>query len=526
MKLYRAFATVGGLTMVSRFLGFARDIMIAAVLGTGIVAEAFFAAFRLPNLFRRLFGEGAFNAAFVPLFSKRLEREGAAAARQFAEQSLSALIFAVLILTALAEIFMPAFIHLITPGFADNPEKFDLTVLLTRITFPYLLCMSAVALLSGLLNALHKFTAAAAAPIILNVVLITFMAAAAWWGLGNSPVAGVVLAWGVAAAGGLQLLVLAVSAHSHGMGLSLRWPQMTPGVRRLVRLGIPGIIAGGITQINIMIGTMIASLQDGAIAILYFADRIYQLPLGVIGIAIGVVLLPDVARQLGTGNHDAVAESQNRSLEFSLLLTLPAAVALFVVPEPIIRVLFERGAFTFEDTRAVSAALAAYAVGLPAFVLIKVFSPAYFAREDTKTPMIFAGISVAVNVVGSLALFFWFRQQGIMPHIGIAIATTVAGWVNAFLLWITLVRRGHFSADARLRRCLPLTALSSLVMGVTLWLVAGLLIDYFAPGSGFISQLLALSGLVGLGLAVFATTAQLTGAANLPALVRGFASRG
>ncbi len=525
MKLYRAFATVGGFTMLSRVLGFVRDILIAGVLGTGLVADAFFAAFRLPNLFRRLFAEGAFNAAFVPLFAKRLEGEGPAGARRFAEEALAALTFALLVFTALAELAMPWFIHLITPGFAGDAEKFDFTVLLTRITFPYLLCMSLVALYSGLLNALGRFTAAAAAPILLNAVLIATMAAAAFFGLGNTPEAGLLLAWGVALAGLLQLVMLLGAARRADFPLTLRPPRLTAGVRRLVRLGLPGVIAGGITQINIVIGTMIASLESGAIAFLYYADRLYQLPLGVIGIAVGVVLLPDVSRELRAGNLARVADSQNRALEFALLLTMPAAVALFAIPEPIIRVLFERGAFGPSDTLAVSAALRAFAVGLPAFVLIKVFSPAYFAREDTRTPMIYAGISMVVNVVGSLVLFFVLPRFGLMPHIGIAIATTLAGWVNTLLLWATLGRRGHFHIDTRLRRTLPLIALSSLVMGLTVWLAAAALGPWLGPGQALLVEAFALGGLIVLGVAIFGLALSLTGALKLGELTESLRQR-
>ena len=522
MKLVKSFATVGGLTMVSRVLGFARDILIASVLGTGIVAEAFFAAFRLPNLFRRLFGEGAFNSAFVPLFSKKLTREGPGGARRFAEEALSVLLIALLVLTALAELAMPLFIYAITPGFADTPDKFNLAVLLTRITFPYLLCMSLVALLSGLLNSLGRFVMAAAAPIVLNVVLIIVMTASILGGLGNSREAGIILAWGVAIAGGLQLMMLAWSARSHGMGLGLRRPRLTPDVRRLITLGIPGVIAGGITQVNIVIGTMIASLQEGAIAYLYYADRIYQLPLGVVGIAIGVVLLPDIARQLGAGDRAAVSASQNRSLEFSLLLTLPAAVALFVVPEPIIRVLFERGAFNAFDTEAVAFALAAFAVGLPAFVLIKVFSPAYFAREDTRTPMRYAGVNMVLNVVGSLALFYLFMKMGYYPHVGIAVATSIAGWVNAALLWITLRRRGHFDVDEELRRHLPRILLASMMMGGVTYGLAVLLDPLFMSDSGLLLQGSALLGLVIVGIGAFAALVHLTGGANIRDFARAF----
>jgi putative peptidoglycan lipid II flippase len=519
MRLYRSFATVGVYTMISRVLGFARDVLIAAVLGTGWVADAFFVAFRFPNLFRRLFAEGAFNAAFVPLFSKRLEGDGEAAARRFAEEALSVLLFTLLVFTALAEVAMPWLMYVIAPGFSGDPEKFDLATLLTRIAFPYLLCMSLVALLSGVLNALGKFAIAAAAPIILNIVLIGVMVAALALGLGDEPASGMILAWGVAAAGVLQLLALGLAARNMGMTLRLRWPRVTPGVRRLVTLGIPGVIAGGITQFNILIGTIIASMQDRAVSFLYYADRIYQLPLGVVGIAIGVVLLPDLSRSLRSGDAAAVSSSQNRSFEFALLLTLPASVALFVVPEPIIRVLFERGAFTAADTEMTALALAAFAWGLPAFVMIKVFSPAFFAREDTKTPMYYAGAGLVVNVVISLALFPFFG------HVGIAVATTVSGWVNALLLLGTLYTRGFFVTDAALRRRGPKILLSSLIMGGVLVGAQAAMAAFFAPANGLSVQLLALVVLVGGGLIAFGLAAQLTGAASIPRLMRSLISR-
>jgi putative peptidoglycan lipid II flippase len=519
MRLYRSFATVGVFTMVSRVLGFARDVLIAAVLGTGWVADAFFVAFRFPNLFRRLFAEGAFNSAFVPLFAKRLEGEGESAARKFAEEALSVLLFALLVFTAVAEVAMPWLMYVIAPGFADDPEKFDLATLLTRIAFPYLLCMSVVALLSGVLNALGKFAMAAAAPIILNIVLIGVMIAALALGLGDEPASGMILAWGVCVAGVLQLLALALAARNMGMTLKLRRPRMTPGVRRLITLGIPGVIAGGITQFNIVIGTIIASMQESAVSFLYYADRIYQLPLGVVGIAIGVVLLPDLSRSLRSGDDAAVSASQNRSLEFALLLTLPAAVALFVVPVQIVQVLFERGAFTAADTQATALALAAFAWGLPAFVMIKVFSPAFFAREDTRTPMYYAGAGLVVNVAVSLALF------PVLGHVGIAIATTVSGWVNALLLLGTLHRRGFFATDSALRRRGPRILLSSLIMGGALVAAQATMGEMFAPVNGLSMQLLALAALVGGGVIAYGLAVQVTGAASIPRLMRSLRSR-
>lgn len=514
MNLYRAFATVGGMTMISRVLGFARDILIAAVLGTGAVADAFFVAFRFPNLFRRLFAEGAFNSAFVPLFSKALEGDGKSAARVFAEEALSVLLVALLVTTAIAEIFMPWLMYVIAPGFSSDPAKFDLAVILTRIAFPYLLCMSLVALLSGLLNALGKFAAAAAAPILLNVVLIVVMLVAALLGLENRPESGVLLSWGVAFAGLLQFVMLYFAAKKQGFGLSVRRPKMTDGVRRLIGLGVPGVIAGGITQVNIMIGTIIASWQAGAVSYLYYADRIYQLPLGVVGIAIGVVLLPDLSRRLRQGDMAAVSDSQNRSLEFSLLLTLPASVALFMVPEPIIRVLFERGAFTTADTAATSAALAAFAWGLPAFVFIKVFSQGFFAREDTRTPMFYAGISVVVNIVLSMLLFL------VLQHVGIAIATSVAGWVNTVLLYRTLHGLGYFETDARLRRHFWPIIGASFLMGALLWFLSDALSPWFRPENGVVIQMLALGVLVSAGLIIFGFAVHFMGGPDMRALLR------
>jgi len=511
MKLYRAFATVGSLTMVSRVLGFARDILIAATLGSGAVADAFFVAFRFPNLFRRLFGEGAFNSAFVPLFSKRLEGEGAAAAHGFAEEALAGLLFVLLLLTALAEIAMPLLMYVLAPGFSDVPEKFDLAVLLTRIAFPYLLCMSLVALLSGALNAMGRFTMAAAAPILLNVVLILAILLAGALGLSNTPQSGVVLAWGVAVAGIVQLAALWIAARRAGLHFKIRAPRLSADMKRLIRLGVPGVIAGGVTQLNIVIGTIIASLQAGAVSYIYYADRLYQLPLGIVGIAIGVVLLPDLARNLRAGNHHSVMDNQNRSLEFALLLTVPAAVALTVAAEPIIRVMFERGAFRPSDTAATAAALAAFALGLPSFVLIKVFQPAFFAREDTRTPMRFAVCNMVLNVAGSIALFFTFRKLGLMPHVGIAIATTLSGWANAFLLWSALRQRGHFAADDRLRRNVWLILVSSLIMGTVIWLAACALAPWLVAAVGSARQAAALALVLTAGLVVYAIAIQVTG---------------
>jgi len=510
MNLVRSAATVGGMTMISRVLGFVRDILIAGTLGTGPIADAFFVAFKFPNLFRRLFAEGAFNSAFVPLFAKRLEGEGKASAKRFAEEALSGLLFTLIVLTIVAEITMPWLMHVIAPGFVDTPDKFDMGILFTRIAFPYLMFMSLVALLSAVLNSVGRFTAAAAAPILLNIVLVGALLLAA----PHFDNPGLVLAWGVAVAGAAQFAMLLIAVKRAGFDFHLRRPRMTPGVKRLVALGIPGIIAGGITQFNLLVGSIIASLQDGAVSLLYYADRIYQLPLGVVGIAIGIVLLPDLSRRLRADDGGGANNAQNRAFEFAMLLTVPAAVALAVIPVPIIQVLFERGAFSAADTQGTALALAGFAIGLPAFVLTKVLSPGFFAREDTVTPMRFAAIGIAVNIVGSLALFFW------IGHLGIALATSAAAWVNAGLLGVRLVRLGHFEFDARLKSRLPRLALASAIMGAGLWIGADLAAPFLM--AGFLVSTLSLVMLIAGGATLFAVATLVTGTAKVSELKGAF----
>ncbi len=511
MKLYRSFATVGGLTMVSRVLGFVRDILFAWAFGSGWVADAFNVAFRFPNLFRRLFGEGAFNSAFIPLFAKKLEGEGREAAKQFAEEAMAGLVFVLVLVSVVAIVFMPWLMYLLAPGFSANPEKFDLAVLLTRIAFPYLACMSLVALMSGVLNSFGRFVESSGVSIVLNLTLTVAIFIGFALGFHNDPQGGIVQALGVLVAGLLQLALLMDGLRRAGFRLGLRRPKMTEGVRRLVSLGVPGIISGGVTQINIMIGTMIASLQPGAVSQLYYADRLYELPLAIVGIAIGVVLLPEVSRHLRAGNETAVMDSQNRSLELAMVLTVPAAVALAVVPVEIIRVLFQRGAFTVTDTEATAAALAIFAWGLPSFVLIKVFSPAYFAREDTKTPMRYATLSLFVNTAGSIGLFFLFRWLGLLPQLGIALASVLGGWLNAMLLWRTLAQRRQFVLDSRARRALPLIVGGSLAMGAVLYLGALALAPWLASGQPLWTKTGALALLIGAAMLVYGLAMLATG---------------
>lgn len=512
MSLVRNFATVGGATAVSRVLGFGRDVLMAAALGTGPVADAFFVAFRFPNLFRRLFAEGAFNAAFVPLFTRALEEGGDEEARRFGSEALSALLTVLLIFIGIAEIAMPILMYVLAPGFADDPEKFDLAVLMTQIAFPYLALASLLALFSGVLNARGRFAAAAFAPALLNIVFIVALAIILATDYAETREAGILLSWVVLIGGFAQLATVFWAARYAGIDLRVLRPRLTPRVRRLLQLIVPGALAGGVTQINILVGTIIASLSAGAVSYLYYADRVYQLPLGIVGIAIGVVLLPDIARQLRSGNEASAADTQNRALEFSMALTLPAAIAMAIVAEPIIQVLFERGAFTAADTSETAAALVAFAAGLPAFVLVKVFQPAFFAREDTKTPMWFAGVSVVVNIGGSLALF------STLEHVGIAIATSAAGWVNAGLLAWRLRRDGTFVIDAAARRRLPLILAAAVLMGLALFFGADLVDPWLVDESGWV-RAGGLATIVAAGIVLFAGFVQLTGAADFRSLL-------
>ncbi|HMM14061.1 MAG TPA: murein biosynthesis integral membrane protein MurJ [Parvibaculum sp.] len=508
MNLFRSAATVGGTTFLSRVLGFVRDMMVAAAIGTGPIADAFIVAFRFPNMFRSIFAEGAFNSAFVPLFAKRLEGEGEASARRFAEDATAVLLAALLILTIAFEIAMPWLMWLFAPGFGDDPQKQAWAVQFTRVCFPYLLFISLTAVQTAVLNSLGRFFAGAAAPVMLNVTMIGALLLVV--PLSENP--GLALSWGVMVAGVIQFVWLAISCHRAGMSLRLRRPRLTPEVKRLLSLGVPGLISGGIGQLNLTIGTMIASLQAGAVSWLYYADRIYQFPLGIIGIAIGVVLLPDLSRRLRAGDDDGAHRSQNRAIEYAMLLTVPAAVALAVIPFDIIKVLFERGHFTRADTHATSLALLIYAVGLPAFVLNKVFSPAFFAREDTKTPLRFAAVSIAVNIVSSFILFQFFAFAGI------AAGTTIAAWTNTAQLGLRLWKHGHFVPDTQLLQRLPLTLLASAGMGGVLYAGSRALAPWF--DLHFLASVSVLGALVVGGIAAYAIFCQLTGAARYADIVR------
>ena len=488
--------------MGSRLLGFTRDILIAAILGAGPVADAYFVAFKIPNFLRRLFAEGAFNAGFVPQFAGTLEREGRESARLFAEEVLAVLLWALLLLVIAAQIAMPGLMYVLAPGFADDPEKFDLAVELTRLTFPYLLFISLVSLLGGILNSLYRFAAAAATPILLNLCLI-----AALLGLARfTETPGHALAYGISAAGIVQFVWLVVACRRAGMVLRLPRPRLTPRVKRLLVIIAPAALGAGVAQVNLVVDVIIASLlPEGSISYLYYADRVNQLPLGVVGVAVGTALLPLLARQLRAGQAEAAAHSQNRAIEVALLLTVPAGAALMVMAGPVIAVLFERGAFDAAASAASASALVAYAAGLPAFVLIKVLTPGFFARADTKTPVRIAIVCLLVNVGLNLALMIP------LGHVGIALATTLAGWLNAALLVRGLYRRGYFAADPRLLRRLPRIVLAAALMAAVLWLMVWQLESILAGPLEL--RVGALAALIVAGLASYGLCVRVFGAA-------------
>jgi putative peptidoglycan lipid II flippase len=500
--------TVGSLTGASRILGFVRDLMIAAVLGAGAAADAFFVSFKLANLLRRLFAEGAFNAAFVPLFARAHEGDGPEAARRFAEEALAVMTTVLLVVVLLAQLAMPWLVRGLAPGFEVTGERYGLAVELSRITFPYLMFISLAALFSGVLNSIGRFGAAAFAPIILNVVLIVTLVLATL----HPATPAQTLAWGVFAAGILQLVWVAIAARRNGMGLRLRWPRVTDRLKRLFRLMLPGAVGSGVYQINLVIDTLFAStLPVGAVSYLFYADRLNQLPLGIIGVAIGTVILPLLSRQLRAGQHEAASHTQNRALEMGLLLTLPAAAALIVLAPSIIGALFERGAFGPADTAATATALMAFSLGLPAYVAIKVLVPAFFAREDTATPVKVAAVCLLANVGLILVLI------DPLAHVGIALATAVSNALNMTLLALILSRRGYLRLDATFKRALPRIVLAT--MGMTAVLIAG---DWLLETA---HPVIDLGLVIAVGGAVYIALAIATGAADLDDLKRQLSRR-
>lgn len=459
IRLMSGFFTVGIWTLLSRLLGFVREILILSLIGPGPVMDAFVAAFRLPNMFRRFFAEGAFNAAFVPMFAKRLE--GGEEAAVFARDAFNGLALAVTALTALGMIFMPGLVWLTAEGFTED-ARFGMTVDYGRIVFPYILFMSLSALFSGILNATGRFAAAAAAPVLLNIFVIAAMTIAALTG-------GRViewLIWSIPIAGIAQLTLTWRAAAAAGFALRPSRPRWTPDMKAMIVVALPAALASGVMQVNLVVGQVVASQYDKAVSWLFAADRLYQLPLGVVGIAVGVVLLPDLSRRLRAGDTPGAQSALSRAAEVSLALTIPSAVALMVVPFALVSVLYERGASSVDDTAAIATAVMIYALGLPSFVLQKILQPIYFAREDTRRPFYFAVAAMVINA--GLAI-------GLAPFVGWiapAIATTAAGWAMFAMLAIGARSFGAEVArfDARFHQRIWRIMLASVAMGGALWL--------------------------------------------------------
>jgi len=519
MSLLKKFATVASSTMMSRIFGFIREMLMATALGTGPAADAFNAAFRFPNTFRRLFAEGAFNSAFVPLFARKIEK-GTDIARQFSEEVFSVLFSILLILTIVMELSMPFLVaRVIAPGFAGDAGKFEATVRLAAIMFPYLGCMSLAAMMGGMLNALHRYFAAAIAPVFLNIILIGVLAYA-WLAKLDAWHISLGLSWGVMVAGVIQLLIVWAAVRNAGIKTGLAVPRLTANVRRLLALALPAAITGGITQVNLLINTNIASAKSGAVSSLVYADRLYQLPLGVVGITVATVLLPELSRALRGGDLKEAGNLQNRSVELTLMLSLPAAAAFLVMSEPIVRLLFEHGQFDARSTAIVSGILAVYGLGLPAFVLIKAFIPGFFAREDTRTPMIFAAVSVFVNISLAITLFPYLSAKGI------AIAEIIAGWTNAVLLFLVLVRRRHWKSDHTFRKRIPVFLVSAAVMAAALSFAISRLVWPLSAAAPLFMRISTIAALVSGASIIYFGMVFLIGGENLAAIRESFTGKG
>ncbi|WP_439104507.1 murein biosynthesis integral membrane protein MurJ [Celeribacter marinus] len=499
IRLIKGFVTVGGWTLMSRIMGFVRDALIAAFLGAGPAAEAFVVAFSLPNMFRRFFAEGTLNVAFVPLFSKKLDAQ--AEAKEFAEDTLSVLASMLIALTLVATLAMPFLVSAMAAGFIGD-ARFDLAVDFGRVAFPYIFFIALSALFAGILNASGKFAAAAAAPVMLNIILSGAMVGAAWMGWDVAKA----LIWSVPLAGIAQLVIVWRAAAKIGFNLRPRLPRMTPELKTLLILAGPAALAGGVVQINLLIGRQVASFGEaGALQYLNLADRLYQLPLGVVAIAIGVVLLPDLSRRLHAGDGAGARDASNRAMEFALLLTVPSAVALMIVPEPLISFLFQRGRFTPEDAQKTAMAVATYGVGLPAFVMQKVLQPLYFAREDTRTPFRFALWAMVINAVVAIGLSF------AIGYLAAAVATTLAAWTMVWLLWRGTKTMGDdVKIDARLRTRAPRIFVASAIMGAYVYGVNILLAPVYDLSRG-----LAVFIMVASGIAVYFVAAYAIGAMKL-----------
>ena len=510
MNLARTLGSVGGLTLASRILALVRDSLQARYVGANFASDAFLVAFRLPNMFRAFFAEGAFSSAFIPMFNRKLAEEGGGrrAAFEFAERSLALLFVFLLAMTVAMLLAAWPLTALLSGGFhRQHPthEQFAFAVQLSRITIPYLMLICLASLLGGILNSLDKFWVNAAAPILLNIAMVF----ALFVFHGTPEETAQVQAISVPIGGLLQLAWLFIACRAAGVSLRPRAPRIDPEVKRLMKLILPAAVGAGAVQLNLVVSTALSGylLGEGSISYIYYADRVNQLPLGMIGIGLGTILLPTVSRLLSAGEDAKAMETQNRGIELALFLTLPAMVALIVASEPIVRGLFQYGHFDAADTVKCSWALAGFSIGLPSYVLVKVLTPGYYARHDTRTPVRYAIISVGVNLAGNLTLIPLLARFG-FGHVGPPLATAISSTVNVWMLYATLGKRGFFVPDARLKRRIPRLAAAALLMGLAVFGFDELL-DPWLNGR-ILERYTALVALVCAGVAVYGVACLLT----------------
>tara|TARA_Y100001970_G_scaffold289572_1_gene420395 strand:- start:774 stop:2300 length:1527 start_codon:yes stop_codon:yes gene_type:complete len=469
MNLIASTSTFSFFTLISRILGYVRDILIAIFLGTSLFADAFFVAFRLPNTFRRLFAEGTFNAAFIPSYAGALANNKIEA-DNFAKNVFNLLLVILLFFVVVAEIFMPQLIFLIAPGFYKDPEKLNLAVYLSRITFPFLFFICIASFFGAILNSYNKFAAAAAAPIILNIILIGSLFFSQLFNLFDV----LVLSYAVSLAGFLQLVLLLFFVRKNFKPIISIKIKIDQKVKFFFKKLLPSIFSSGVTQINILVGTIIASFQAGAVSYLYYADRVYQINLAVAGIAVGTVMLPELSKHVKSDNFTEINNLQNRALELCLFLAVPAATALVMASEQIITSLFGYGSFDNTSVTNTALALTFFAFGVPAFSILKIFSNFFFARDDTKTPFYLSVISVIINIVISVS---FFKKYGFVI---IPIATSISSWINVFIHFYFIKRRNLYNFDSKFVYKFPRMILSVVVMGIILYLLLGFFSDKFA----------------------------------------------
>ena len=468
MNLIASTSTFGFFTLISRILGYVRDISIAFFLGTGLLADVFFVAFRLPNTFRRLFSEGAFNAAFIPSYAAALTKNKIKA-DNFAKNVFNLLFIILLFLVLMAEIFMPQLIFLIAPGFYKDPEKLKLAIDLSRITFPFLFFICLASFFGAILNSYNKFAAAAAAPIILNVILIGSLFFSQWLNMSNI----LVLSYAVSFSGFLQFVILLFFVRRNFKPILSIKVKIDKQIRFFFKKLLPSIFSSGVTQINILVGTIIASFQTSAVSYLYFADRVYQINLAVAGIAVGTVMLPQLSKYIKNNNYKKIADLQNRSLELSIFLSVPAAVALILASEQVITSLFGYGSFNNTSVINTAIALTFFALGVPAFSTLKIFSNFFFARNDTKTPFYLSALSVTLNILISISLF------SRLGFVIIPIATSFSSWINVFMHYYFIKKGNMHIFDRKFIYKFPRIILSVVVMGMILHLLLAFFADKF-----------------------------------------------